>query len=132
SEAKSQHDIEKIEAQIMAIEERIDFLRPEGPWVRSLSPKQVVRDCHNTDEDISSDAWIMTWEFMPTRYLQAVYGTEQNGETRMLFEPTHVLPASKNDGHDREGRNSAEQEIESYELLEKSSTAGDYGYDDEK
>lgn len=132
SEAKSSKAIEEIEGRIMAIEDKVDFLRPEGPWVKGLAPKQVVRDSGNTDEDLSSDNWIMVWDYMPTRYLQAVYGTSKNGEKRMLFKPTHVLPAEKNQGSSHEGRNSAEIEIDSYELLQDDSKGGDFGYDDDK
>lgn len=129
--AKSAKEVEKIEGQIYAIEERINFLRPEGPWLKCLSPFQVVRDCSNTDEDLTDDNWIMICDYMPTNYLQAVYGTDQNGSTRMLFQPTHVLPAEKNNGGNATGRNTAEIEVDAYELLNDTSKGGDYGYDDE-
>lgn len=132
AEAKSSEEVETIEGQIMAIEDKIDFLRPEGPWSRFLSPKQVVRDPACTAEHLRDDKWIMVWEYLPTKYLQAVYGTEQNGETRMLFAPTHVLPAEKNDSGNASGRNAIEAEIESFELLNNESKAGDYGYNDDE
>lgn len=132
AEAKSQKEIEDLEGRIAAIEDKIAFLRPEGPWHKYLSPMQVVRDPTNTEESIENDAWIAIFEYMPTNYLQAVYGTKKNGEQRMIFKPSHVLPANKDDGGGHEGRNAAEVEIDSYELLSKDSSATDFGYDNEE
>src|SRR5690606_28491870 len=48
--AKTPKEIEEIEGQLMALENRIEMLQPEGPWVKFRRPHQVLRDTDNDDD----------------------------------------------------------------------------------
>lgn len=134
SEAKTSEEIREVEGKIMAIEEKINLLRPAGPWAKFRKPQQVLRDSDSESEDLSECKWVMVWEFVPTTWIQAVYGEKNSrGQYKSIYQPSHVLNASVN-GDD--GRNNVEQEINNYTLLEDSARSGEdeassYGYKDD-
>jgi hypothetical protein len=132
TKAKTQKELRKIEGRIQAIEEKVDLLRPSGPWLKFRSPFQLILDPDETSEGFGDCKWVMVWEFVPTCWLQAVYGIDQADEFKSIYQPTHVLSAEARES----GKNDIEQEIDNYTLLDSSAAGGDhehshYGYDDE-
>lgn len=94
-EATKKKDILEIEGKIQALEEKVSMLTPSGPWCRNLMPHRVVVDPTSLMPDGSDANWMMEWEYLPTNYLNAVYGRRHGEETRSVYEPTHVLNANK-------------------------------------
>jgi hypothetical protein len=60
----------------MALEEKIALLQPQGPFVRNLMPHRIVTDPTSVEPDFSDAAWVMEWDYLPTDYINAVYGQE--------------------------------------------------------
>lgn len=107
-EAKEEEDIKAVEGALVALEERIEFLQPAGPFVRIRLPHQVIVDPDHNDPHLSDAAWVMIEDMLPTDYINAVYGQkasetddedaseigDSDDEIRSIFEPTHILNAA--------------------------------------
>ena len=93
AEAKDDKDIRRIEGELVALEEKIEFLQPSGPYVRVRMPHQVLRDPNGNDPYLSDCNWVMVEDMLPTAYINAIYGMEdeETEEVFSIFEPTHVL-----------------------------------------
>jgi hypothetical protein len=132
---KNLEKLRAIEGKIAALELKVDLLKPSGPFIKFVKPNQVLRDPDSESEDLSDDKWIMAWEYVPTTWLQAMYGDAKTG-TKSLYKPTHVLNANSQGA---EGRNSAEQEIANYTLVDdydadrmNKNRRSLHGYDDDE
>jgi hypothetical protein len=94
-EAKDANEIKEIEGALIALEERIEFLQPSGPFARIRMPHQVVVDPDHNDPYLSDANWVMIEDMLPTEYINAVFGERDpdkpDGEVRSIFEPTHIL-----------------------------------------
>jgi len=92
-QAEDDEDIREIEQKLVALEEKIEFLQPSGPYVRVRLPHQVLRDPHGNDPYLSDCNWIMIEDMLPTEYINAIYAQEdENSEEAIsIYEPTHVL-----------------------------------------
>lgn len=101
--AEDDEDIREIEGKLTALEEKVEFLQPSGPYVRVRLPHQVLRDPHGNDPYLADCNWIMIEDMLPTEYINAIYGLEDpnSEEVRSIFEPTHVFssgtPGDNND-----------------------------------
>jgi len=93
--AKDDEEIREIEGKLTALEEKIEFLQPSGPYVRIRMPHQVLRDPNGSDPYLSDSNWMMIEDMLPTAYINAIYGQEdENSEdVYSIFEPTHILTA---------------------------------------
>lgn len=91
--AKDDDEIREIEGSLSALEEKIEFLQPAGPYVRIRLPHQVLRDSNSNDPYLGDANWVMVEDMLPTEYINAIYGTkdEDKDEVRSIFEPTHVM-----------------------------------------
>jgi len=122
--AKTPKEIEEVEARIFALEERIEFLRPSGPYVRVRLPGQVIVDPDSTESDQSDANWIMVEDLLSTQYLNAVYGTrtDDDGTKRVesVYEPTHLLDG----GSDEDDQNAS--------LFSDQKDYAAYGYDSQE
>ncbi|RKX65843.1 MAG: hypothetical protein DRP42_04155 [Tenericutes bacterium] len=130
---KNLEKLRLIEGKIAALELKVDLLRPSGPHIKFRRPDQILRDPDSESEDLSDDKWIMIWEYVPTTWLQAMYADDKTG-TKSLYKPTHVLNANSVGA---EGRNSAEQEIANYTLVDSDdydnrTRRSLHGYDDDE
>jgi len=126
--AKTPQEIEEVEGKLVAMEEKIDLLRPSGPWCKFRRPEQVLRDPDSEGEELSDCKWVMIWEYVSTSWLEAVFfDDKKNGSTKSIYKPTHILNAGG------EGRNDAESEIDTFSLLDddNQSSGSEYGYEDE-
>ena len=95
AKAKDDNEIREIEGALTALEEKVEFLQPSGPYVRIRMPHQVLVDPNSNDPWLGDANWIMIEDTLPTEYINAVYGeeNEDTDEVRSIFEPTHVLSA---------------------------------------
>jgi hypothetical protein len=95
AEAKTPKEIVEIEGQIAAIEAKTNVLRPSGPYVALRRGNQVITDPETTADDCSDSAWLMYYEYLPTSYIQAVYGKKgSDGQYHSIYQPTHVITSS--------------------------------------
>jgi hypothetical protein len=121
-------DIRETEAELFALEERIEFLQPSGPFVRIRMPSQVLVDPDCNDPYGCDANWMLVEDMLPTDYINAVYGQrdKDNSDTvRSIFEPTHILS----------GGSSADSETDmgtnSFSLFNKEQPYKSYGFTDE-
>ena len=92
-QAEDDEEIREIEGKLVALEEKIEFLQPSGPYVRIRMPHQVLRDWNSNDPYLSDCNWLMIEDMLPTEYINAIYAIEdeQKDENVSIYEPTHVL-----------------------------------------
>jgi hypothetical protein len=106
--AEDQEDIEEAEQRLRALEEKIEFLQPPGPFVRVRLPHQVIVDPDYSDPYLTDANWVMVEDMLPTEYINAVYGVGDNEtdgegdseEVKSIFEPTHILDAGDSSDDD--------------------------------
>jgi hypothetical protein len=120
--AKDQQEIEEIEQALVALEEKIEFLRPAGPFVRLRLPHQVLVDGDRNDPYLNDANWVMIEDMLPTDYINAVYGVEDENSEQIysVFEPTHIL----------DGGN-LQDDLDSFTLFDNEKGYSAYGFDDQ-
>ena len=130
TKAKNAQEVEEIEGKIMALEDRIELLRPAGPWCKFRRPHDVLVDDDSVDEDHADAKWMMIADYVSTSWINAVYA-KKNGQDQYtsIYKPTHII----NGGGGRDGQNDVEAEVLQYSLLDskQSGSFKDYGYEDE-
>lgn len=129
AKAKTAKEIKEAEGELQALEERISLLTPSGPTVGLVSPFRLFIDPTSVKGDHSDARWIAEEDYLPTYYLNAVYGKKVEGKIVSLYEPSHVLKAG---GTGDNGVTELEDEINNFSLFSKSTdrekTAQKYGY----
>ena len=97
--AKDKKKIVEIEGKLQALEEKISMLDRGGPWATVMLPHRIIADPANLDPDPVHGKWMMEYDYLPTTYLEAVYGQkDENGTVKSVYKSTHVL--SKTVGED--------------------------------
>src|SRR5580765_596644 len=104
AKAEDDEEIREIEQKLVALEEKIEFLQPSGPYVRIRLPHQVLIDPNSSDPSGADANWMMVEDMLPTEYINAIYGEEdeEKEEVRSIFEPTHVLTGGGTGDDDKE------------------------------
>jgi len=102
AKAKEIDEITEIEGKLVALEEKIEFLNPSGPFLRIRLPHQMLIDPDHNDSNAADAAWIMVEDLMPTDYLNAMYGIEdeESEEIKSIYEPTHILDGNQEEDED--------------------------------
>lgn len=103
--AENDEDIREVEGKLIALEEKIEFLQPSGPYVRIRMPHQVIRDPNSSDPYLADCNWLMIEDVLPTEYLNAIYGQESPDDDETvtsIYEPTHILNSGSLAGDDKE------------------------------
>ncbi len=88
-QAKDDEEIREIEAGLTALEEKVEFLQPAGPYVRVRLPHQVLRDPNSNDPYLGDANWVMVEDMLPTEYINAIYGQEdedKEDQVTSIFE----------------------------------------------
>lgn len=125
--AKSQRDIREIEGALAGLEEKLDILEPPGPFVKYRRPHQVLIDPDAVEEDGSDANWMMVYDFLPTAFINAVYGQEQkDGKVESLYNPTHVLSTIAN------SEGGIDDEVNNFTLLGDTADHKKFGFDDQE
>jgi hypothetical protein len=121
AEAAEVSDIRAIEGKLQALEEKIEFLQPSGPFVRIRLPHQVIRDPNGSDPYLNDSNWLLIEDMLPTAYINAIYADvdPDSDEAVSIFEPTHILNAGADSTDDGE-----------FTLFQKNDAYAMYGYDD--
>jgi hypothetical protein len=104
AKAKDDKEIREVEAALTALEEKVEFLQPSGPYVRIRLPHQVLIDPNSSDPSGNDANWMMIEDMLPTEYINAIYGEKapDSNEVKSIFEPTHVLTGGGRSGDDKE------------------------------
>ena len=124
--AEAPKDIQELEGQLQALEERVNVLSASGPKCRFIPPSMVLVDPTSQENDLSDANWIMVGEFMRTDYLRAVYGKKNEDGTYMsIYKPTHVLQGGATEGND----NTIEDMTSMQQIVSNEPMA--YGYTDQ-
>lgn len=125
--AKSQAETRKIEGQLQALEAKLSLLTPSGPTFKVLSPFRLFIDSASIEADHSDALFMMEYDYLPTAYVNAVYGKDKNGKVVSVYEPSHVLKAG-------ESTQGIEDDINNFSLFNSSgddAKAQAYGYDND-
>jgi len=104
AKAKDDKEIREVESALVALEEKIEFLQPSGPYVRIRLPHQVLVDPNSSDPAGNDANWMMVEDMLPTEYINAIYGEKNpdKDEITSIFEPSHVLTGGGGPGDDKE------------------------------
>lgn len=97
-QAENDEEIREVEGKLTALDEKVEFLQPSGPYVRIRYPHQVLRDPNSSDPNLSDANWIMIEDMLPTQYINAIFAieNEDSDENVSIYEPSHIL----NNGND--------------------------------
>lgn len=126
--AKDSKEINEIEGELIALEEKVNTLSPSGPYTKYRSGKDLIVDPEAMEPDFADARWMAAPDYYPTAYLNAVYGKKsEDGRTvKYIYEPTAVLPAVSS--NEQQGSDTA-----SFKLFDTNATeAAHYGYADHK
>jgi hypothetical protein len=104
AQAKDDNEIREVEGALVALEEKIEFLQPSGPYLRIRLPHQVLVDPNSSDPGGGDANWMMIEDMLPTEYINAIYGEKDpdSDEVKSIFEPTHVMTGGGSPGDDKE------------------------------
>jgi hypothetical protein len=126
--AKTAKEIMIAEGELKALEDKISLLTPAGPTAKLVSPFKLFVDPTSTKPDHSDAGWIMEEDWLPTHYLNAVYGRNTDGKIVSVYEPTHVLNASTASNSNTQ----IEDDVNNFSLFSNESDteqqASKYGY----
>lgn len=126
AKAKDRKEIERIEGELMALEEAVDVLDPPGPFVRSFRGDQIRVDPGNSEDDTSDCNWMMAQVMLSTVYLNARYRIKKGDGYVNPYKPTHVVDATKS------GTEDVQQQIDNFKLFDTERDApNQYGYADQ-
>lgn len=98
--AKEPKEIERIEGELLALQDAAELFRPSGPWCKTPSPFETYSDVDDKEDDYTDANWVITADTMPTAVLLAVYGRGQNmndEQVKSIYQPTHILTAKESD-----------------------------------
>ena len=120
AEAKTIEDITEAEGKLTALEEKIEFLSPGGPFLRVRLPHQVIVDPDHNDSNGADANWMIVDDMLPTGYLNAVYGKEDENSEQVtsIYEPTHILDGNK------------DEDEENFSLFSDNKDYNAYGFSD--
>lgn len=126
-EAKDTGEIEEIEGQLAALEEKVNLLGETGPRLRVRNPRSVIVDPNSEEADLSDASYVIYDDYLRTSFIKAMYGKKnENGEYASIYEPTHILGKESQNiqGHD--------DEINNFTLLGDDKDYQKYGYKTEE
>jgi hypothetical protein len=126
--ATDQKEIERLEGELLALEEAVDILDPPGPFVKSFRGEQVLMDPGHTEDDYSDCAWIMVEAMFATSYLNARYRVKNKDNTyASAYKPTHVVDATQTSS----GTEGVQEEINNFKMFDyERDQPTQYGYGD--
>lgn len=124
AKAKNIKEIEEIEGELEALENKTSFLRPSGPWVKYRRGKDVLFDPDAEDPEFSDAKWAMTWDFVSTAFINAVYRTKnENNEWESIYKPTHIIGLG-------DEVSEIQDQINSFSLIGDDTSHDSHGYKD--
>lgn len=129
AEAKDQKEITELEGELLALEESIDLLDPEGPFAKTFRAKDVIWDTAATEDDFSDANWGMVRTSLPTNYLNARYRIKnEDGTFSSAYKPTHVVDATA-----ASTTEAVQEQIDTFKIFaEGTDNPKDYGYSEKR
>lgn len=113
SKAKSGKEIEKLENKLRALEDKVAFSTPSGMGLKVLSPFNVIKDPTGAEDDLSDSDWLIELDYIPTGYLNCVYGEEdEDGNVKSIYKPSHIMKLQ-----DESSKNEMSDLINNFSLL---------------
>lgn len=127
AEAKDAKTVERVEGELLALEETIDLLDPPGPFVKSFRADQVILDTGASEDDTSDCNWMMVETMFPTNYLNARYRIKNpDGTYANAYKPSHVVDAGATSSTEN-----VQNEIDNFRMFDYEKDApNNYGYSD--
>lgn len=89
--AKDTKEVEKLEGQLLALNEMIDFSEASSCYVQHVLPTDLFIDPTAQEQDGSDAKWIMERTLLPTEWLRAKFGFDVNDETYSVYKNDQVL-----------------------------------------
>jgi len=116
--AKDIKTIERLEAELAAIDEKYDMLAPGGPNLTILRGDEVIVDPNVTVHGFSDAMWMAKKKLFPTKFLEVKYmRKDKEGKQALIFKPDHIIKNTiANEGE------------ENFSIFEKDSEPEAYGY----
>lgn len=101
-EAKDVKTIKDIEGKMQALEEVINYATSSGPYIKHVRPFDLFIDPNAEEQDGTDAKWIMEREWLPTEYLKAKFGkdNENSDEVESIYKPGKVLPINSKGNDD--------------------------------
>ena len=124
AKAKDESRLLEIEGKLEALEDRIDMLRPAGPYGELIDPELFLRDPNSVEMDLSDARWVMRGKYINTHALRAQFMRKTKSDKKgyeLLFKPSHVMHLGTTDRNDPDNI---------YALVEDDTEHTQYGYDD--
>ena len=103
--AKDVKEIQKLEGQLLALDNIINYSTQSGPYLKHVRPCDLFVDPNAQDQDGSDAEWMMEREWLPTDFLVAKFGMDSSKETiESVYKPGKVLPINNKglDIHDED------------------------------
>lgn len=131
AKAEDQAEIERLEGELLALEQAIDLLDPPGPFVKTLRAVDVLTDVAAQEDDTTDTNWIMVCVMESTKYLNARYrvqkGDPKNNEFVSAYEASHVVDATAAN----QGQAAVQEQIDNFRLFDSGKDdPKSYGYSD--
>jgi hypothetical protein len=118
--ATKQEEIETLEAELAAIDDKYDLLAASGPTLEILNECAVLVDPNATASDFSDAQWMAKEAMFSTKFLQAKYmQKDKQGQHTLIFKPDYVVKKKKSENQ------------EDYSIFDKDD-AKIYGYDSQE
>lgn len=128
AEAKDAVQIERLEGELLALEEQIDLLDPPGPFVKTLRAVNVLTDTAAEEDDTSDTNWIMVCVMEQTKKLNARYRTkDKDGNYTSAYAASHVVDAIAASSTAQ----ATQEQIDNFKMFDSAKdNPKDYGYAD--
>lgn len=122
-EAKNVKEIKKLEGKLQALDEVLNNTQLSGPYLKHIRPIDLLIDPNANDQDGTDANWMMEREWIPTEYLKAKFGidNENKDTTESIYKPGKVLPLNDN--------GTTDEEVNEFTLSEEQQSYESYGYD---
>ena len=95
--AKEIKEIEKLEGQLQALNDMVDFSEASCCYAQHVLPTDLFIDPTSQEQDGSDAKWMMERTLLPTEWLRAKFGFEKDDETHSVYKTDQVLKLGDND-----------------------------------
>lgn len=119
--AKEPKEIEKLEGQLIALNDMVDLSEPSCLFAQHIQPIDLFIDPAAYDQDGTDAKWMIERTYLPTEWIKAKFCKESKDgdDAESIYKPTHMLSLGKKGDTDEECRN----------VTTQSRFDDNYGYD---
>jgi hypothetical protein len=127
AKCKTAKEYEEVEAKLQALDDKVSFLTPSGPFVKFHPAGAVLVDPYSIEEDLSDANWVMIEDWLPTKYVKACY--YKDGTNESIFKSTHVM---SKDGDGKDAVSDIEQQVNNFSIFDSGRSYTELGYENEE